>query len=253
MRILLIGCEVIIRELCDAVARSPHVVDARFLSKGLHDRGARVMRAGVQAAIDEAEADARKYDAIALGYGLCGNGLAGLEARSVPLVLPRAHDCITLLMGSRIEFERYFQDHPGVYYRSTGWVERGTDLEPLARTQTGMGYTLDALIERYGEDNGRFLYDELTRYQQAYTQLTFIETGIEPDGRGEAEARVEATEKGWRFEKVRGDLGLFRGLLAGDWDEASFLVVPPGHRIVARADQGIVAAEFPPASPPGAD
>ena len=147
MRILLIGCEVIIRELCDAVARSPHVVDARFLSKGLHDRGARVMRAGLQAAIDEAEADAQKYDAIALGYGLCGNGLAGLEARSVPLVLPRAHDCITLLMGSRIEFERYFQDHPGVYYRSTGWVERGADLEPLARTQTGMGYTLDALIE----------------------------------------------------------------------------------------------------------
>ena len=34
-------------------------------------------------------------------------------------------------MGSRIEFERYFQDHPGVYYRSTGWVERGADLEPL--------------------------------------------------------------------------------------------------------------------------
>jgi hypothetical protein len=83
-------------------------------------------------------------------------------------------------MGSRTEFERYFQDHPGVYvyYRSTGWVERGADLEPLARTQTGMGYTLDALIERYGEDNGRFLYDELTRCQQAYTQLTFIETGI---------------------------------------------------------------------------
>ena len=90
------------------------------------------------------------------------------------------------------------------------------------------------------EDNGRFLYDELTRYQQAYTQLTFIETGIEPDGRCEAEARVEVTEKGWRFEKIR---GLFRGLLAGAWDEASFLVIPPGHRIVARPEQGIVAAE----------
>ncbi len=81
-------------------------------------------------------------------------------------------------MGSRTEFERYFQDHPGVYYRSTGWVERGADLEPLARTQTGMSYTRDALIERYGEDNGRFRYDELIRCQQAYTQLTFIETGI---------------------------------------------------------------------------
>jgi hypothetical protein len=243
MRILLIGCEVIIRELCDAVTRSPHVVDARFLSRGLHDLGARAMREGLQAAIDEVEARAEQYDAIALGYGLCGNGLAGVAARSIPLVLPRAHDCITLLMGSRTGFETYFQDHPGVYYRSTGWVERGADLEPLARTQTGMGSTLDDLIDRYGEDNGKFLYEELTRYHQTYQQLTFIETGIEPDDRFENEARAEAADKGWKFEKVRGDLGLFRGLLSGDWDDASFLVVPPGHRIVARPEQGIIAAE----------
>jgi len=243
MRILLIGCEVIIRELSDAVTRSPHVVDARFLSKGLHDLGARAMREGLQAAIDEVEARAEKYDAIALGYGLCGNGLAGVEARSIPLVLPRAHDCITLLMGSRTGFETYFRDHPGVYYRSTGWVERGGDVLPLARTETGAGYTLDALIDRYGEDNGKFLYEELTRYHQTYQQLTFIETGIEPDDRFENEARAEAAAKGWKFEKVRGDLGLFRGLLSGDWDDARFLVVPPGHRIVARPEQGIIAAE----------
>src|SRR5512135_166041 len=179
MRLLVIGCEVLLRELCDAVARSPHQADVQFHTKGLHDRGSKSMRATLQAAIDEVAPGS--YDAILLGYGLCGNGLAGLEARSIPLVIPRAHDCIALLMGSKDCFERYFQDHPRVYYRSAGWVERGADLEPLARTQTGMGYTLDALIERYGEDNGRFLYDELTRYRRAYEQLTFIETGIEPD------------------------------------------------------------------------
>ena len=130
-----------------------------------------------------------------------------------------------------------------MYYRSTGWVERGGDLEPLARTETGVGYTLDALIERYGEDNGRFLYDELTRYRQTYQQLTFIETGLEPDGRFEALARAEAAEKGWKFEKVPGDLELFRGLLSGSWDEARYLVVPPGHRIAARPDEDIVAIE----------
>ena len=59
--ILLIGCEVIIRELCDAVTHSPHVVDAKFLSKGLHDLVRRAMRAGLQEAIDEVEADAGKY------------------------------------------------------------------------------------------------------------------------------------------------------------------------------------------------
>jgi Protein of unknown function (DUF1638) len=109
MRILLIGCEVIIRELCDAISRSPHIGDARFLAKGLHDRGARAMREGVQAAIDEAEMRAEEYDAIALGSRLCGNGLAGVQARSIPPVLPRAHDCLTLVMGSRTRFEGYFR------------------------------------------------------------------------------------------------------------------------------------------------
>ena len=33
-----------------------------------------------------------------------------------------------------------------------------------------MTFTRDALVERYGEDNGVFLYEELTRYQSAYSQ-----------------------------------------------------------------------------------
>jgi hypothetical protein len=241
MRLLLIGCEVILRELCDAVARSPHVVDVRFLSKGLHDLGARAMRAALQTAIDDAESP--RYDAVVLGYGLCGNGLSGLVARSVPLIVVRAHDCITLLMGSRHHYETYFQEHPGVYFRSAGWVERAADLEPLARIQTGAGATLNGLIEQYGEDNGRYLYEELTRYRQMYQQLTFIETGIEPDHHFEDQARGEAEERGWRFEKLTGSLGLLRGLLAGAWNDRDFLVVPPGHRITAAHDERVIVSE----------
>jgi hypothetical protein len=238
MRILLIGCEVLLRELCDAITHSPHLIDARFLPKGLHDQGGRAMRMGLQEAVDAAEG--RPYDAIALGYGLCGNGLAGLTARSIPLVLPRAHDCIALIMGSRQAFGQYFRDHPGVYFRSAGWVERGADLEPLARERNGVGYTLEALIERYGDDNGRFLHNELTRYQQAYRQLTFIETGIEPDGRFLDQARREAAEKGWSFATYRGNLTLFHRLLAGDWNGNDFLVVPPGGCIAPSNDEEIV-------------
>jgi hypothetical protein len=241
MRILLIGCEVILRELCEAVIRSPHHVDMQFLSKGLHDRGARAMRTELQAQIDAA--DPSRHDAIALGYGLCGNGLAGLVARSIPLVLPRAHDCIALLMGDRRRFDSYYREHPGTFYRSSGWIERGMDLVPLAREQTGLGYSLDELIERYGEDNGRFLFEEFTRYQQNYQHMAFIETGIEPDGRFEDLARDEAARRAWRFEKVGGNLDLFRRLLAGEWDERDFLVVAPGRRIAACYDDRIVAAE----------
>lgn len=240
MRLHLIGCEVILRELCAAIARSPHVVDLRFLSKGLHDRGAKAMRVAIQDEIDAIDAADPSPDAIVLGYGLCGNGLAGIEARSIPLVIPRAHDCITLLIGSRQRFQRYFQDHPGVYFRSIGWVERGANLDPLARDRTGAGFTREDLIERYGEENGLYLYDELTRYRHSYRQLTYIETGLEPDTRFQAAARAEASERGWMFETLPGDLDLFHRLLAGDWDERDFLTVPPRCRLVARHDDRIV-------------
>ena len=60
------------------------------------------------------------YDAILLGYALCGRGTEGLRAGKTQLVLPRLHDCIGLLMGSHQAYMAYFEGHPGVYYRSPG-------------------------------------------------------------------------------------------------------------------------------------
>ena len=125
MRIKVISCDVLYRELCYAAARSEHQVDVQFLTKGLHDEGCRPMRLRLQAEIDKT--DGPKYDAIVLGYALCGNGTVGLTARHLPVVIPRAHDCITLLMGSKKAYEDYFDSHSGVYFRSTGWLERDFD------------------------------------------------------------------------------------------------------------------------------
>ena len=240
MRCLLIGCEVLLRELADAIARSPHTIDVEFLPKGLHDLGGARMREALQAAVDRA--DPARHEAVLMGYALCGNGLDRLEARRVTLVAPRAHDCITLLMGSRERYDTYCGTHTGVFFRSTGWLERGRDIEQLARL-AGTDFTLADLIAKYGEDNGRYLYEEFTSYQKHYRQLTFIETGLEPDGRFEQETRDEAAEKNWEFEKIAGDLTLFRKLVGGDWNPEDFLVVEPGGRIVASYDEGVIKAE----------
>lgn len=240
MRYLLVACEVLLRELADAVARSPHTVDVEFLPKGLHDLAGARMRDSLQAAVDRA--DPARHDAVLMGYALCGNGLHGLEARRVTLVAPRAHDCIALLMGSRQRYEAYFNAHSGVYFRSTGWLERGQDIEQLAR-EAGTDFTLTDLVAKYGEENGRYLYEEFMRYQKQYKQLTFIETGLECDERFEQQARAEAAEKQWQFERIRGDLRLFRSLVAGDWDPADFLVVAPGERIVGSYDEGVISSE----------
>ena len=244
MRYKLISCEVMFREMCAALARSPHQIDVEFCSKGLHDLGGNAMREKLQELIDKV--DPAQYDAILLGYALCGNGIQGLATRNVPLVVPRAHDCIALLMGSRQRYQEYFENNSGVYFRSTGWLERGGTLEQVGNrvmSNKGVNYNLQDLIEQYGEDNGRFLYEQFTQFQKHYRQLTFIETGIEADDHFENMAREEATRRGWTFEKIRVDLSLFERLLSGEWLENDFLVVPKGFRIKASYGENIIELE----------
>jgi hypothetical protein len=241
VKLRLISCEVLYREMCHAVARSPHLVDAEFLPKGWHDLGGRKMAALVQERIDAVPRGA--YDAILLGYGLCGNGLDGIEARHTMLVLPRAHDCIALLMGGRDRYREFFEENPGTLYRSTGWLERGRELRQLTHATTGLDASLEELIAKYGEENGRYLYEELTRYRYSYQRLVYIETGLEADGRFEEEARWEAAEKGWEFRKIPGSLELFRRLVHGEWGGGDFLLVQPGERIRATWDDRVVDVE----------
>jgi hypothetical protein len=203
------------------------------------------MRERIQAALDRV--DPKRYDAVLLGYGLCNTGLAGIIAGALPLVLPRAHDCITLFMGSKERYLDYFQGHPGVYFKTTGWIERGDNPEELSQLsiphRLGMDADFASLVAKYGEENARYLCDVLCCPTRHYSQLTFIEMGVEPDDRFEQQTRAEAARRGWRFERVQGDLSLLQRLVDGQWDGRDFLFVPPRQRIVATGGCGIVAAE----------
>ena len=245
MRLKLIACEIFFRELCAAAARSINQVDIEFLPKGLHDIGQAGMSARLAEALDRVETE--RYDAILLGYWLCSNGLVGLTARTRPLVIPRAHDCITLFLGSKERYLDYFHSHPGAYFKTTGWIERGDSLtqhnpDSIAE-RSGMAQTYEELVARYGEDNAKFLYEQLCDMTRNYSGITFIEMGVEPDDRFERLARRQAEEHGWKFHKVQGDMALVQALVDGPWDDARFLTVPPGHRVAASFDDGVIKTE----------
>jgi hypothetical protein len=236
MRLKVISCDVLYREICHLAAHSPNPVDVEFLPKGLHDLKSTEMRQRLQERVDTASK--AEYDAVAMGYALCGTGLVGLQARSVPVIVPRAHDCITLFMGGRQRYQDYFDTHPGVYFKTSGWIERGSTVSQL----TGYGLEMAELVAKYGEDNAQYLYEELNKYKKTYGKFTFIEMGIEPDDRFENQTRAEAAGRGWEFEKLTGDLSLLRRLVDGEWDGDDFLIVKPGSRVAATYDGRIIEA-----------
>ena len=245
MRLKLICCQILTREIEAVLPRSPHCIDLELLPMGLHDLGAS-MRPHLQKKIDDA--DGGDYNAILLGYALCGRGTEGLRAGKTQLVIPRAHDCIGLLMGGRKEYQAYFESHPGVYYRSPGWIEYqqpGQILEPAhasSKNTIGERRSLEELIAQYGEENGTFLFEQFTAYRSHYSGLTYISTGVASDGPSRGKALAEAEKEGWTFEEYPGSTRLLECLVCGAWDPSDFLVVPPGATIRGALGEFIVEA-----------
>jgi hypothetical protein len=235
---LCLACEVLARPLYLCAARSTHIIDIQLVQKGLHNTPV-VLNQNLQGIVDRAEG----YDAILFGYGLCGQATAGLAARLTPLVIPRAHDCITLFLGSRERYQQQFTDFPGTYWYAQDYIERedgsGAALSMGVGSDTDLAGVYDEYVQKYGKDNADYLMEVMGAWQQHYRRAAFIDMGVADGAVVEARAQAEATRRGWTFDRLTGDLVLIRRLLNGDWD-ADFLLVPPGQQVVMTYDEGVI-------------
>jgi hypothetical protein len=242
-----IGCEIIYREACWLAARSANRVDVEFLRKGLHDLVREDMTSKIQAAID-AVSPQDNYDAILLGYARCNDGLAGIRARALPLIVPRAHDCITLFFGSREDYKAYFDAHPGTYYMTTGWCERNSGEGDYAMpaygrqgvmAKLGLTDSYEQMVAKYGKDNADFIIESLGDWRKHYDRFLYLQMGVCDESAHIERTRQEAAKRQWQFELRPGRLRLLEKLFEGPWDD-EFVVVPPGSAIVARNDERIL-------------
>ncbi|MBI5799162.1 MAG: DUF1638 domain-containing protein [Verrucomicrobia bacterium] len=248
----IIACEIAVREISFVAAQSPHLVDLEFLTQGLHDIPC-TGGAEIQRRIDAVPAG--KYDAILLGYGLCGNLLRGLRPSHAPLVIPRAHDCITLLLGSKERYVERQAARVGSYYYSSGWLEcrqrRGDETPPANEAFQPMRADAPQIDEaarremaqKYGEDGATYLLEMMGEWTKHYTHGALIEFDFTRALRLGEQVLDICKRRGWEYEEVRGDLGLLQRWVDGKWDERDFLVVQPEQQIAPCHDERIFKAE----------
>lgn len=245
LRLHVIACPVFQREL-ELLAPSARTdVTFNHLEMGLHQGSAQDLRTALQNAIDAV--DATRHDAIAIGYGLCNRGTVGLHARALPVIIPRAHDCIGMLLGSSLRYLAEQEKQPGTYFQSPGWLENSLVNDEIRPQQFTFGpnsnVTRESLVQKYGEDNADYLLEQFHNFTQHYERLAYIDTPVTRSPHWEQQAGDIARRRGWQFEKLPGDLGWLRRLLDADWPEPEFLQLKPGETVTLRTDVLLIGAE----------
>ena len=214
--IVVIACRVF-QDLLEHYLPSDLVDQVTFLDYGLHEFPKKLTKA-VQEQIDGVQRPSR----ILLGYGLCGNGLNGIQAGKHTLVIPRTDDCIAIFLGSYQAYLKEFYDNPGTYYLTKGWLESGSD--PLKQYHQ--------TVEKYGAETGEWIMDQ--QYMN-YRRLVFVAHTQEDLERYRPRA-LEVAEYcarwGMKYEEVLGSDAYIRNLVEAvntlsDSNE-EFLVISPG-------------------------
>ncbi len=127
-----------------------------YIDYGLH-RVPNKLNIALQDAIDAIE----NPSLVVLGFGLCGNGLNKLNAGKHYLLVPRADDCIAILLGSYAAYRTEFDAAPGTYYLSKGWLESGSN--PLSE--------YEEYVQRLGQEKAMWVMDQ--QYQH-YRRLVLV-------------------------------------------------------------------------------
>jgi len=232
MRLKVISCRVFSWPIMALAAVSRHQIDLEFIGKFLHENPGHfggVLQEKISCTLS------RSYDAVILGYGLCGNATAGLEAGGIPLVIPRVHDCVAMFLGSHARYMEEFKKEPGTFWYIPEYLDtRNSE----CCSQWNPGHPLDSSAEqsctesdeKYSEDNVVYIREKMSAWKKRYNRAVLLETGAEARAGLEEEVAQESVRNHWEFVRMKGSLRLFEKLVNGPWDE-EFLVLQPGEKV----------------------
>lgn len=227
----IIACKVLWREIDWLVSRAPLFHDVYYLEQGLHDEPQK-LKDRLQEKISELE---NRYSVILIGYGLCSNGITGLRSKCSKLVIMRGHDCITFFLGSKERYRTLFDQYPGTYWYNTGWIETSDIPNKEFYDRKYLSY-----VEKYDEETAEYLVETEKEWLSKYNAIAYIRQDITDETEYIHFAEAAADYLAWNYKEVKGDLGLLKDWIEGNWDEERFLVIHPGETVTASFQENTI-------------
>jgi hypothetical protein len=220
--VVLLSCAVF-KNLLEKMIPDEIKSKVKFLDYGLHS-----VPKNLKIAVQEELDRIKDPSLVVLGYGLCGNGLDGIQAGIHTLLIPRADDCIAIFLGSYSAYRQEFDQHPGTYFLTKGWLESGSD--PL------MEY--EKLIDKYGRETADWLMDAQYKH---YRRLVFIAHSQDDWDNYAPRARKIGdymSQWGIVYEEMTGSDQYFRQLSnsirALETIDENFLIITPGKELTQK-------------------
>jgi hypothetical protein len=217
--VVFIACQVF-QSLLEKHLTEDLVKRITFMDYGLH-RVPKNLTWTIQDAIDSI----KKPSLVVLGYGLCGNGLAGIKSGKHTILVPRADDCIAILLGSHKAYMQEFENTPGTYYLTKGWLESGSN--PLQEYQE--------YVEKYGQESATWIMDQQYQHYERLVLVAHNQADMDKY-RPQAEEVADFCQR-WNmsYEEILGSEEYVRRLVEVaanlDKNDDDFLVIPPGGEI----------------------
>ncbi|MGL4393050.1 MAG: DUF1638 domain-containing protein, partial [Fusobacteriaceae bacterium] len=178
----------------------------------------------------------KENEKIILLYGLCGNSVEGISS-TLPIVIPKAYDCCAIFLESSKKFHENFSERLSAEWYTSSHLRK---IEELRKTNEKfkIKYSDESLklyIEKYGEENGRFLYETLITKKK---DVVFIKTQDENDEKNISELR-EQYEK---VEVIEGGNSYIEKILNGTEDE-EILELKIGKVIISTYDVNVITSK----------
>ena len=221
--IVVIACQVF-QDLFKRYTAPGMIQNYTYLDYGLHSHP-RKLNLAIRDALDGLS----EPSLVILGYGLCGNGLSGIQAGLHTLLIPRADDCIAIFLGSYERYQREFKSESGTYYLTKGWLESGSN--PLQEYQE--------YVQKYGLAKANWLIDSLYHNYRRVALVAHSQEDLDTYRSKAMEVAKFCERWGMRYQEILGSSAYFEHLiqiaLLPETADENFILVHPGGEL--RQDQ----------------